>query len=141
MKMQVESYRGRESFAYSDIIRATIKHLRGYRGENITFKQVDKSYLLGFIDYLNKIKSGCGKPLSDASKALYYDVISIALNKAVKEEIISFNPASKISCEDRPRQREATKQYLTFDEVKLLINTPCKDENVKRAFLFACFVG
>lgn len=141
MKMQVESYKGRESFAYSDIIRTTIKHLREYRGENITFKQVDKSYLMGFIDYLNKIKSGCGKPLSDASKALYYDVVSIALNKAVKEEIISFNPASKISCEDRPRQREATKQYLTFDEVKLLINTPCKNENIKRAFLFACFCG
>lgn len=141
MKLQVENYKERDSLAYSDSIRATIEHLKKYKGENITLKQVDRTYLIGFIDYLNKTKSNRNKPLSDASKALYYDVVSIALNKAVKEEIIPFNPASKISSEDRPVQREVTKQYLTFDEVKLLINTPCKNESIKSAFLFACFCG
>ena len=63
------------------------------------------------------------------------------MNKAVKEEILPSNPAHKIDYKNRPQQGEATKQYLTFDEVKALIATPCKYDVLKRAFLFACFCG
>ncbi|WP_153089559.1 site-specific integrase [Segatella copri] len=31
--------------------------------------------------------------------------------------------------------------YLEIDEVKKLIETPCNDEQIKMAFLFACFCG
>ena len=71
----------------------------------------------------------------------YFDVVVIALNKAVKDEIIPTNPAHKINYKDRPQQGEATKQYLTFEEVKALVATPCKYEVLKQAFLFACFCG
>lgn len=141
MKMQAINYKERDSIAYSESVNATIEHLIKYKGENITLKQVDKPYLMGFIGYLDKVKSKHNKPLSNASKALYYDVVSIALNKAVKDEIIPFNPATKIPYTDRPQQGEATKQYLTFEEVKALINTPCKCEMLKQAFLFSCFCG
>lgn len=66
-----------------------------YRGENITLNQVNKSFLLGFIDYLDKVESKHHKPLSEASKTLYYNVVSIALNKAVKDDLIPLNPATK----------------------------------------------
>ena len=46
-----------------------------YRGENITLNQVNKSFLLGFIDYLDKVESKHHKPLSEASKTLYYNVV------------------------------------------------------------------
>ena len=55
MKLQVENYKERDSLAYSDSIRATIEHLKKYKGENITLKQVDRTYLIGFINYIIRI--------------------------------------------------------------------------------------
>lgn len=141
MRLQAESYHEKESIAYSGSVKATIGHLIQYKGDKITLKQVDKNFLLGFIDYLDKVKSRRGIPLSEASKTLYYDVVSIALNKAVKDGVIPMNPASKIPYSDRPQPGKGTKQYLTFEEVKTLISTPCKYDELKRAFLFACFCG
>lgn len=141
MRFQAESYHEKESIAYSGSVKATIGHLIQYKGDKITLKQVDKNFLLGFIDYLDKVKSRRGIPLSEASKTLYYDVVSIALNKAVKDGVIPMNPASKIPYNDRPQPGKGTKQYLTFEEVKTLISTPCKYDELKRAFLFACFCG
>lgn len=141
LKQQVNEYQERNSIAYSESINVTIGHLIQYKGDKFTLKQVDKPFLLGFIDYLNRVKSRRGIPLSEASKSLYYDVVSIALNKAVKDEIIPVNPASKIPYTDRPQPGKATKTYLTFEEVKSLINTPCYNNEIKMAFLFSCFCG
>lgn len=141
MVAQAENYEERGSYAYAQSIRNSIYHLRKYKGDAVTLKQVDKAYLLGYIDFLNTTGGKYNKPLSDAAKALYFDVVVIALNKAVKDEIIPTNPAHKINYKDRPQQGEATKQYLTFEEVKVLVATPCKYEVLKQAFLFACFCG
>lgn len=141
MEAQAVSYEERGSNAYAQSIRNSIYHLRKYKGDAIKLKQVDKSFLLGYMDFLNTTDGKYGKRLSDAAKALYFNVVVIALNKAVKDEIIQVNPAHKIPFENRPKQGEATKQYLTFDEVKALIVTPCKYEVLKQAFLFACFCG
>lgn len=141
MQSQVKEYSENGSVAYSESVSATIEHLKAYKGDKIQLKNVNRAYLKGFVEYLDKVKSKRNKPLSDASKALYYDVVSIALNKAVKNELIATNPASKISSDERPQQGEATKQYLTFDEVKAMIDAPCAHDSIKRAFLFACFCG
>ena len=141
MVAQAENYEERGSYAYAQSIRNSIYHLRKYKGDAVTLRQVDKAYLLGYIDFLNTTGGKYNKPLSDAAKALYFDVVVIALNKAVKDEIIPTNPAHKINYKDRPQQGEATKQYLTFEEVKSLVATPCKYEVLKQAFLFACFCG
>lgn len=141
LEAQAANYYEKGSKAYAQSIRNTIYHLRKYKGGEVTLKQVDKAFLLGYIDFLNTTGGKYNKPLSEAAKALYFDVVVIALNKAVKDEIILFNPAHKISYKDRPQAGETTKQYLTFDEVKAMINTPCKYEVLKQAFLFACFCG
>lgn len=141
MVAQAENYEERGSYAYAQSIRNSIYHLRKYKGDAVTLRQVDKAYLLGYIDFLNTTGGKYNKPLSDAAKALYFDVVVIALNKAVKDEIIPTNPAHKINYKDRPQQGESTKQYLTFEEVKALVATPCKYEVLKQAFLFACFCG
>ena len=138
MVAQAENYEERGSYAYAQSIRNSIYHLRKYKGDAVTLRQVDKAYL---IDFLNTTGGKYNKSLSDAAKALYFDVVVIALNKAVKDEIIPTNPAHKINYKDRPQQGEATKQYLTFEEVKALVATPCKYEVLKQAFLFACFCG
>ena len=141
MQSQADEYFKKGSVAYSESVNATIEHLKAYKGDKIQLKKVNRAYLKGFVEYLNKVQSRRNKPLSEASKALYYDVVSIALNKAVKNEYISMNPAIKIGGDERPQQGETTKQYLTFDEVKAMVDTPCKNEMIKKAFLFSCFCG
>lgn len=141
MEAQAVMYDEKGSTAYACSVRNSIYHLRKYKGDSITLKQVDKAYLLGYIDFLNITGGRYSKKLSEAAKALYFDVVVIALNKAVKDEILPSNPAHKIAYKDRPQAGEVTKQYLTFEEVKALIATPCKYEVLKQAFLFACFCG
>ena len=141
MTAQSKYYDEKGSKAYALSVRNSIYHLKKYRGESILLNQVDKAYLLGYIDFLNTTGGRYDKKLSEAAKALYFDVVVIALNKAVKDELIPSNPAHKISYKDRPQAGEATKVYLTLDEVKSLASTECKYPNLKRAFLFSCFCG
>ena len=36
---------------------------------------------------------------------------------------------------------QAEREFLTADEVRKLVDTPCIDDDVKRMFLFSCFTG
>ena len=148
LELQAERYEANGSKAYGRSVRNTIIHLTRYAGSNIQIKQVDKRFLLGFIEYLNGnsskyfeggTKGSTRKRLSDASKALYWSVIITALNRAVKDDIIASNPADKIPEQDKPKEGKTTKVYLTLDEVKALANTPCQYPDLKNAFLFCCF--
>ena len=142
MQAQATYYDEKGSSAYAQSIRNAICHLKAYNnGKDITLKQVDKAYLCGYIDFLSSTKGKYGYPLSDAAQALYFDVVVIALNRAVKDDILPVNPAHKISYQDRPHRGDSTKQYLTLEEVKMLAATECKYDILKRAFMFACFCG
>ena len=126
---------------YAQSIKNSINHLVAYSGNKITFKQVDKQYLQGYIEYLNKVRGRGGKLLTGATRALYFQVLSTALNRAVKEGVIEKNPADSISAEDRPEAENKPRTFLVMEEIKKLINTPCEYDMVKRAFLFSCFCG
>ena len=151
LEHQAQRYEEAGSRAYARTVRNTIIHLTRYAGENITIGHVDKKYLSGFIDYLNGASSKYyhtdkegttrRRTLSQASRALYFNAVVIALNRAVKDDIIPSNPAHKIPEADRPKEGQATKEYLTLDEVQKLEATPCKYPELKRAFLFSCFCG
>ena len=148
LELQAEKYEANGSKAYGRSVLNTIIQLKRYKGDNIQIKQVDKKFLLGYIEYLNSgaskyfIEGPAGKTrkkLSEASKALYWSVVITALNRAVKDDIIASNPADKILEQDKPKEGKSTKVYLTLDEVKALANTPCKYPDLKNAFLFCCF--
>ena len=53
MEAQAVMYDEKGSTAYACSVRNSIYHLRKYKGDSITLKQVDKAYLLGYIDFLN----------------------------------------------------------------------------------------
>lgn len=140
-----ERYKQKGSKMYAQSVRNSILHLIRYGGD-VKFKQVDKQYLIGYIKYLDTAMARGGKPLSQASKSLYFAVLVTALNRAVKEEIIDKNPAHLISAEDRPRDRSPKREFLTFDEVNLLISSAydfCNGQHkdIRQSFLFSCFCG
>ena len=130
-----------QSAAFHIQIDKAIKHLIKYKGDTITMKEVDKSYCLGFIDYLNNAKRKDGKLMAKVTTAGYFRCLNCALNLAVKEEIIPYNPITKINPDDRIKIPESTREYLTVDEIKLLIASKCINEPTKQAYLFSCFCG
>ena len=64
-----------------------------------------------------------------------------ALNVAVREGLIPSNPMDKLSRHERAKTNRGKREYLTIDEVKALIATPCRREDIKNAYLFACNCG
>jgi integrase len=106
------------------------------------FKQVDKSYCLGFIEYLRRAKNvSNGNPLSENTQVAYMRVLQTTINAAISDGIMSINPLKQINPEDKPHNKATDVCYLTIDEVKKLIDAPCCYPNIKNGFLFSCFTG
>lgn len=124
-----------QSDAFSKQIDKAIRHLLLYKGDKVTMREVDKAYCMGFLDYLNALN------MANVTTAGYFRCLNCALNLAVKEEILPYNPITKISSDQRIKIPESTREYLTVDEVKTLIAADCINEGTKRAYLFSCFCG
>jgi integrase len=123
---------------------ALCKHIKQYSGTKTTFKEMDKKFCIGFIDYLktatnpNNIQR---LPLSENTQYGYIGKFEYILNCATTDEIISNNPFKQIKPENKPKKRQSEVCYLTFEEVKTLENTPLPSCMVKEAFLFSCYTG
>ena len=121
-----------------------IHHLKRYDKTGVTFKQLDKEYIIGFVEYLKTAKQQhCKKEkyVSPNTRAHYYKMLRYCINYAVTEDILPANPMDKIKLEDKPKQVQAKREFLTIDELKILIKTDVRNNTVKRAFLFCCFCG
>ena len=130
-----------QSIEFALQVDNSMKHLIKYRGDKVTLKDVDKAFCLGYIDYLNNAMGKRGKQLAKVSANGYFRCFNCALNLAVKEEVIPYNPVTKISQDQRIKVPESTREYLTIPEVKVLMDADCKYPEVKRAYLFSCFCG
>ena len=67
--------------------------------------------------------------------------LCIALNKAVKRELIGKTLFYYIPLEEKPKKGERKREYLTLGKVLILTDTECKDVRVKQFFLYSCFKG
>ena len=119
-----------------------------FRGDYIAFRDVDKEFLSEFTDYLRQMPKASkygvlktGGRLSANSVVSYYGTLRTAINRAYKEGIITVNPTKEFDFASKVRQEPSRREYLTIDELKTLINTECRHEIVKRAFLFSCLCG
>lgn len=131
----------RDGKIYGSHINNTIKLLNMYK-PSVLLKDVDKAFLIGFIDFIrNKYKTRQGKPLSATAVANDTRAISCALNKAVRDGLIMQNPLHTLSSTEKPQIPPSKREFLTVEEIKKLIATDCDVPMVKQAFLFACFCG
>ena len=70
----------------------------------------------------------------------YFFTIVTLLSAAVREDLLDVNPASKLARKEKPGTEEVKREFLTLDEVKKLMETPCQSL-VKNMFLVSCFTG
>ncbi|MDR0795006.1 MAG: phage integrase SAM-like domain-containing protein [Tannerella sp.] len=108
-------------------------HLVQYKGNNITFKQVNKDFCAGFIEYMKTAKQNpetsrikySRNSLCENTQYTYMIKFATVLNAAVLDGIINNNPIKQIKPENRPKKQTTEIEYLTIDEVKKLVETPC----------------
>lgn len=142
-----EKKKNGQSGAHAETVRIAALHLADYAGKDVTLADIDKDFCKGFIHHLlSTNKKGCKKhptKMLPSSARNYYIAFVSALNEAVKMNLISFNPAHRLSKEEmNPIKRtKSNRSFLAIEEVKKLIETKCRDERTKRAFLFSCFTG
>lgn len=114
-----------------------------YIGKNkVRMGDIDKNFCVAFIHWLrSEYKTTWGNPLSPKSMSDYVGYFSTALNAAVRADIIPENPFMSLTPIERIKVPESKREFLTVDEIKTLIATDCPREDVKRAYLFACYCG
>ena len=117
---------------------SALKQLVKYAGKIVPFKNVTIEFCEGFKEFLLTNKTKTGKPLAKNSVISYLNKLKAALNQAFDDKIINENPAKRIK---NIKPDESNREYLTKEEVKALMETDCRYEVLKRAFLFSCFTG
>lgn len=118
-------------------INNALLFLKKNRMDNIKLKSIDKQWCVRFVEALKSDKSN----LKPSSQLTYYEAVGAAFNDAERCDLIVSNPMYKIDKADKIKGGTEEREFLTRDEVVKLINTPCKYDNVKSAFLFSCFCG
>lgn len=122
-------------------IKTCMDIIRVYDAD-IRLSNVDKKFCSGFIHFLlYEYKSRHGKGIRAVTAKNYYRVLNSALNKAVRDGIISSNPFQRLEQSELIKVPESKRGFLVAEELKKLENTAFYDEATKRAFLFACFCG
>lgn len=112
----------------------------------ITLEEIDKDFCRAFIIFLRKAESDAphkrdNKGLSQSTIHGYQATIVASLNKAVREGIIDRNPFSMLEAREKVAKKDREREFLTMEEIKILMATPIDHESVKNAFLFSCFTG
>src|SRR5579862_3883704 len=110
--------------------RNAIRHFEVFTGGPIQFGRLNSSLLQSFKEHL------LGK-VNQNSAVVYLARIKAACRQAVKDRILSKNPAVDVSIKKQSTRRE----FLTLEELDKLAATPCPNPDTRAAFLFAAFAG
>lgn len=128
------------------------EHLKLFRDDNIRVKDVNEDFIHAFVQYLRTAKNQVYHRFEDKekwkdltisafTKHRLYENLHYVIRRAKKEKLIMADPFENIERSEKPKMPESTREYLTAEEVKKLMETDCSNENLKRAFLFCCFAG
>lgn len=119
---------------------STLKHLIAFsRGKEITFSDIDETWLMRFKHYLlnEKVTSSHSK-LSQNSAHSYFNKVKAALRQAYEERYINENPATRVR---GIKAAETKREFLTWEEVQKISKEPCEGKKLKEAFLFSVLTG
>jgi integrase len=109
---------------------------------DFALKDVDKDFCKGFINFLKTCTYNNGKKnVSSTTARIFTERLNAILAKAVREGLIDRNPMDLLEAKEKPQKANTVREFLTIDELKVLMNTDCRYEIVKKAFLFSCFTG
>lgn len=115
-------------------------------GKNLRLVDITADTIRAFLKTLDDADDlrhrEAGYKLTSTTKYNIFTRFNHVLTRAVKDGIIPTNPAAQLDRSELPKKKSRIRQFLTLEEIQMLIDTPCKrDRMVKEAFLFCCFTG
>ena len=136
-------------------MQSLANHIEVYAGAGVTFKDVDKKWILSFIDYLKnnalnqnfqRAKDEANRkkvPISQNTQHRLIVNLNYVMNAAVRDGVIRSNPMKELSKREKVAEKKGTREYLSKEEIERLMATPFTHSryNIKEAFLFSCFTG
>jgi len=135
---------GRGDKSTAGNIMGMSRAVTAYRGEDVMLSDVDVSYCDGLVDFLQYDYHSVHGKLKMTTARSYIYLFSGALNMAVEKGYISRNPLFFVKIHDRITRERPQKQFLSVEEVRLLMETQCpviSRPQVKQAYLFSIFTG
>lgn len=124
---------------------SALKHLQDYtkKSDNATTKRfcdIDLLWCERFRDYLLNVRTHRSDKvvLSNNTAAAYFLKFKIALKSAYKYGYLPKNINEDLK---GIKEKETRREFLTLDELKRLVETPCTNPVLKRAALFSALTG
>lgn len=113
------------------LVRGVFTQLRKFHTGVLLLNNITPRFCHSFLDYLQRNLNG-NSPVN------YFKKFKMCLNACVESGLILQNPANGIRL---PQYNDVTKEILSEKELTQLALTPCRNSEVKRAFLFSCMSG
>lgn len=124
---------------------SALKHLQDYtkksdNSDTKRFCDIDLLWCERFKDYLLQVKTHRSDKvqLSNNTAAAYFLKFKIALKSAYKYGYLQKNINEDLK---GIKERETRREFLTLDELRKLVETPCANPVLKRAALFSALTG
>lgn len=110
-----------------------------YFGDGFILEHITENDVKGFYSFVEQSanRNADGSTISKTTTHCYCGVFRGFLNKAAKDGLISYTVAK---CGSFPKKSEATRQYLSLEEVQRLCETDISKQ-YRKAFLFSCLTG
>ncbi|WP_425639104.1 tyrosine-type recombinase/integrase [Algoriphagus yeomjeoni] len=119
--------------------QSAYSHLKNCISPNFLFDEIDDNFVKRVKHYFEvEARTKSNLPLSQNSKYSYFNKFKACLRSAFDDGYISINYAARVKAFE---QAESQREYLTFEELQALVNTDCKYQVLKKAFIFSCLVG
>ena len=124
-------------------LRARIReYLVGINDEHLPLHKVDKDFCKSFIAFLKTCTyNGGKKTIGSTTQRMFVNRFGSIMENAVRDGLVSQNPFKLLDKKEKPQKKSGEKEFLTIDELKRVMATPCRYPIVKSAFLFCCFTG
>jgi integrase len=119
---------------------SALQHLEDFTGGSIRFKDVTEQWCYDFRDHLlnaNSRRSAKAK-LATNSAVSYFNKFKAVLKEAFKRGFITEDLGRIVA---PIKSEETERQYLTHEELQLLVRTECLNEVLKKAGLFSAMTG
>lgn len=129
------AYMAKRSGSVARNINAVLSRLKAWKMDGVKLSRIDARYCRDFADRLMH------SSIKDTTARNYYSVFVSVIHEAQRAEFIDTDPTALLTKAEKPTAQQPERAYLTPDEVQRLIDTPHKNETMRRAFLFACFCG
>lgn len=118
-----------------DICNATVKHLYTFAKRPLKACDLNEKFIIGFSSYLlNDAK------LAPSSVRTYLQKLHAIIELCIRQKYLDSNPMPPIG-RLMPSVPRSSRTQLERSELCSLIGTQCRNNQVKIAFLFACFTG